>query len=286
MVWDAGNGVTGNILKKIIKILPGKHFLLNSKIDGTFPNHHPDPTDENNLKQLKEKVLKVNADIGIAFDGDGDRIGIIDKEGNFIPGDKLLYIFASEVIKENPGAIIIADVKASNKILHEIKKIGGRPLMWKTGHSFIKDKMRQTKALLAGEMSGHIFFSDKYFGYDDALYASIRLLKILSKNKNIKKLLNPFSKLISTPEIKIFCEDSIKFNIMKKFKAEILKKYSNVDTIDGIRVNNKKGWWLIRASNTQPALIVRCEAENKAYLNVLIVEVKDLLEKYNIKNNL
>ncbi len=286
VVWDAGNGVTGNILKKIIKILPGKHFLLNSKIDGTFPNHHPDPTDENNLKQLKEKVLKVNADIGIAFDGDGDRIGIIDKEGNFIPGDKLLYIFASEVIKENPGAIIIADVKASNKIFQELKKIGGSPLMWKTGHSFIKDKMRQTKALLAGEMSGHIFFSDKYFGFDDALYASIRLLKILSKNKNITKLLTPFSKLISTPEIKIFCEDSIKFNIMKKFKAEILKKYSNVDTIDGIRVNNKKGWWLIRASNTQPALIVRCEAENKAYLNVLIVEVKDLLEKYNIKNNL
>ena len=157
--------------------------------------------------------------------------------------------------------------------------------MWKTGHSFIKDKMRQTKALLAGEMSGHIFFSDKYFGYDDALYASIRLLKILSKNKNINKLLTPFSKLISTPEIKIFCEDSIKFDIMKKLKTEILKKYSNVDTIDGIRVNNKKGWWLIRASNTQPALIVRCEAESQNYLNVLIVEVKGLLEKYNIKNN-
>ena len=155
--------------------------------------------------------------------------------------------------------------------------------MWKTGHSFIKDKMRQTKALLAGEMSGHIFFSDKYFGFDDALYASIRLLKILSKNKNITKLLTPFSKLISTPEIKIFCEDSIKFNIMKKLKTEILKKHSNIDTIDGIRVNNKKGWWLIRASNTQPALIVRCEAESQNYLNVLIVEVKELLEKYNIQ---
>ena len=170
-------------LKKMLKFLPGKHILLNSKIDGTFPSHHPDPTEEKNLKQLKKKVLITNADIGIAFDGDGDRIGIVDNKSRFVSGDKLLYIFASEVIKNNPGATIISDVKASNKIFDEIKKIGGKPLMWKTGHSFIKEKMRQTKALLAGEMSGHIFFADKYYGYDDALYASIRLLKILSEKK-------------------------------------------------------------------------------------------------------
>ena len=286
VVWDTGNGAAGNIITKILKLLPGKHFLLNSKIDGTFPNHHPDPTDENNLKQLRDKVLKVNADIGIAFDGDGDRIGIVDNAGHFISGDKLLYIFASEVIKDNPGATIISDVKASNIVFQEIKKLGGSPLMWKTGHSFIKEKMRQTNAILAGEMSGHIFFADKYYGYDDALYAAIRLLEIVSKNKIINKLLKPFSKLISTPEIKVFCEDKIKFDIMKKFQSQVLKKYSDVDTIDGLRVNNKKGWWLIRASNTQPALIVRCEADSKSYLNKLILEVKNLLDIYNIKNNL
>jgi len=286
VVWDTGNGAAGNILKKILKLLPGKHHLLNSEIDGTFPSHHPDPTEEKNLKQLKKKVLMSNADIGIAFDGDGDRIGIVDNKSNFISGDKLLYMFATEVVKDNPGAIIISDVKASNMIFEQIKKIGGTPLMWKTGHSFIKEKMRKTKALLAGEMSGHIFFADKYYGYDDALYASIRILKILSKKNIINNLLKPFSKLISTPEIKIFCDDSIKFDIVKRCKSDILKKFSDVTTIDGIRVNTKKGWWLIRASNTQPAIIVRCEAESEANLNDLILEVKSFLDKYGIKNNL
>ena len=286
VVWDTGNGAAGNILKKILKLLPGKHHLLNSEIDGTFPSHHPDPTEEKNLKQLKKKVLMSNADIGIAFDGDGDRIGIVDNKSNFISGDKLLYMFATEVVKDNPGSIIISDVKASNMIFEQIKKIGGTPLMWKTGHSFIKEKMRKTKALLAGEMSGHIFFADKYYGYDDALYASIRILKILSKKNIINNLLKPFSKLISTPEIKIFCDDSIKFDIVKRCKSDILKKFSDVTTIDGIRVNTKKGWWLIRASNTQPAIIVRCEAESEANLNDLILEVKSFLDKYGIKNNL
>ena len=205
---------------------------------------------------MKEKVAISNADIGIAFDGDGDRIGIVDNKSRFVSGDKLLYIFASEVVKNNLGSTIISDVKASNKIFDEIKKIGGKPLMWKTGHSFIKEKMRKTKALLAGEMSGHIFFADKYYGYDDALYASIRLLKILSEKQIIYKLLKPFSKLISTPEIKIFCNDDIKFDVIKRCKADILNKYSDVNMIDGIRVNTKKGWFLIRASNTQPAIIV------------------------------
>ncbi len=286
VVWDTGNGASGNILKKMLKLLPGKHILLNSEIDGTFPSHHPDPTEEKNLKQLKKKVAISNADIGIAFDGDGDRIGIIDNKSSFVSGDKLLYIFASEVVKNSPGSTIISDVKASNIIFDEIKKMGGKPLMWKTGHSFIKEKMRQTKALLAGEMSGHMFFADKYYGYDDALYASIRLLKILSEKKIIHKLLKPFSKLISTPEIKIFCNDDTKFEIIKKCKADILKKYSDVNMIDGIRVNTKKGWWLIRASNTQPALIVRCEAESKSSLSNLILDVKNLLDKYHIKNNL
>ncbi|MBF96619.1 MAG: Phosphomannomutase/phosphoglucomutase [Alphaproteobacteria bacterium MarineAlpha9_Bin4] len=286
VVWDAGNGSTGNILKKMIKLLPGKHILLNTEVDGTFPSHHPDPTEEKNLKQLKQKVFSCKADIGIAFDGDGDRIGVINNKKSFITGDKLLFIFASEVVKENPGAIVISDVKASNVVFSEIKKLGGTPLMWKTGHSFIKEKMRQTGALLAGEMSGHVFFADKYFGFDDAMYASIRLLKILSKKKVISNLLRPFSKLISTPEIKIYCNDEAKFNIIKKCIKVIKKKYSSVNIIDGMRVTTSKGWWLLRASNTQPALIVRCEAENRKNLDILLLEVKNLLERCGVNTNL
>ena len=186
-------------------------------------------------------------------------------------------------MKQNPGATIISDVKASNMVFSQIKKIGGEPLMWKTGHSFIKEKMKETKALLAGEMSGHIFFADKYYGYDDALYASVRLLKILTSNSTIKKLLKPFSNLISTPEIKIHCDDEKKFNIIKKCINSVKKKYPNANTIDGIRVNTNKGWWLLRASNTQPALIVRCEASNRKDLIHLQKEIENILKIYELK---
>ncbi|MEC6997727.1 MAG: phosphomannomutase/phosphoglucomutase [Pseudomonadota bacterium] len=283
VVWDPGNGAAGNILKKLVKLLPGKHYLLNTAIDGTFPSHHPDPTEEKNLKQLKLAMNRVSADIGIAFDGDGDRIGIINNDNNFISGDKLLFIFASEVIKKNPGATIISDVKASNKIFDQIAKIGGKPLMWKTGHSFIKEKMKTSGALLAGEMSGHIFFADHYYGFDDALYASIRLLLILENKKKLNDTLKPFSNLVSTNEIKIFCKDEIKFRVIKKGITLIKKKYPKVNTIDGIRVNTDRGWWLLRASNTQPALIARCEAESNDNLAKLKEEVINLLKKCGIK---
>ena len=283
VVWDPGNGAAGNILKKLVKLLPGKHYLLNTAIDGTFPSHHPDPTEEKNLEQLKLAMNRFSADIGIAFDGDGDRIGIINKDNNFISGDKLLFIFASEVIKKNPGATIISDVKASNKVFDQISKIGGKPLMWKTGHSYIKEKMKTTKALLAGEMSGHVFFADNYFGFDDALYASIRLLLILENKKILNNMLKPFSNLVSTNEIKIFCKDEIKFRVIKKSIELIKKKHPKVNTIDGIRVNTDKGWWLLRASNTQPALIARCEADSNDNLTKLKEEVKDLLKKCGIK---
>ncbi len=286
VVWDPGNGATGDLLKKMITLLPGKHILINSKVDGTFPSHHPDPTEEKNLKQLKTNVARVHADIGIAFDGDGDRIGIIDSESKFIPGDKLLFIFATQVIKNHPAATIISDVKASNAILSEINKIGGKSLMWKTGHSFIKAKMKETGALLAGEMSGHIFFADKYYGFDDALYASIRLLDILSREKNLNKFLKRFSSLVSTPEIKIPCDDKKKFSLIQKVTIYAKKKYNNVNFIDGIRVDTKKGWWLLRASNTQPALVVRCEAKSKDDLSHLISDIKQILKSNNIDNNL
>ena len=285
VVWDPGNGSTGDIIKKLIKHIPGEHILINSDVDGTFPSHHPDPTEEKNLVEIKKTIKKNNADIGIAFDGDGDRIGVLDSEANFISGDKLLLLFAMDVLKKKPKSKIIADVKASNLIFKTISSLGGTAIMSKTGHSLIKTKMKETKALLAGEMSGHIFFADEYYGFDDAIYASIRLLNIMSRGFNIKGFLEKFKNLYSTPEIKVFCEDSYKFKVIDEIIKITSKKYRDVSYIDGIRVNLSYGWWLIRASNTQPAIIVRCEANSKKSLSTLIKEVDLILLKFDLKLN-
>ena len=283
VIWDTGNGSTGNTIKKLIKHIPGKHILINSDIDGTFPSHHPDPTEEKNLVEIKKTIKKYNADIGIAFDGDGDRIGVLDSQGNFVSGDKLLLLFAMDVLKKKPKAKIIADVKASNLIFKTINSLGGTAIMSKTGHSLIKTKMKETQALLAGEMSGHIFFADEYYGFDDAIYASIRLLNIMSQGFNIKGYLEKFKNLYSTPEIKVFCEDSYKFRVIDEIIKILSKKYRDVSYIDGIRVNFSFGWWLIRASNTQPAIIVRCEANSKKNLINLTKEVDLILSKFDLK---
>ena len=283
VVWDPGNGSSGDIVKKLIKHIPGKHILINSDVDGTFPSHHPDPTEEKNLIEIRRKIKKHHADIGIAFDGDGDRIGALDSQGNLISGDKLLLLFAMDLLKQKPKSKIILDVKASNLIFKTINSLGGTAIMSKTGHSFIKTKMKETKALLAGEMSGHIFFADKYYGFDDAMYASIRLLNIISQGFNIKRFLEKFKNLFSTPEIKVFCEDSNKFRIIDEIVKITSKKYLDVSYIDGIRVNSSNGWWLIRASNTQPALIIRCEANSKKNLITLIKEIDILLSKFDLK---
>ena len=285
VVWDPGNGSTGDIIKKLIKHIPGEHILINSDVDGTFPSHHPDPTEEKNLVDIKKTIKKNNADIGIAFDGDGDRIGVLDSEANFISGDKLLLLFAMDVLKKKPKSKIIADVKASNLIFKTISSLGGTAIMSKTGHSLIKTKMKETKALLAGEMSGHIFFADEYYGFDDAIYASIRLLNIMSQGFNIKGFLEKFKNLYSTPEIKVFCQDSYKFKVIDEIIKITSKKYRDVSYIDGIRVNLSYGWWLIRASNTQPAIIVRCEANSKKSLSTLIKEVDLILLKFDLKLN-
>ena len=283
VVWDPGNGSTCEILNKLIKVIPGKHKVINANIDGTFPSHHPDPTVEENLLELKKTVLQTKSDVGIAFDGDGDRIGIVNSKGVFIPGDQLLLIFSHQVVKENPNCSIISDVKASDILFKEIKRIGGNPIMWKTGHSLIKEKMKETGAVLAGEMSGHIFFSDKYYGYDDALYAALRLLEIVSKNKEISKYLYAFKKIYSTPEIKVKCKDSNKFNVIEKSINIIKKKYNKVVLIDGIRVNTVDGWWLLRASNTQPALIVRCEASSKKAIKRFLLDIFNILKVNKIE---
>jgi len=286
VIWDPGNGATGDLLSKLVKHLPGKHTIINSVVDGTFPSHHPDPTDEKNLKDIKNKIAEKKADIGIAFDGDGDRIGVLDSKGSLISGDKLLLLFSLEIIKKQPGAKIIGDVKTSDIVFKEINKKGGKAIMWKTGHSLIKAKMKETGALLAGEMSGHIFFADNYYGFDDAMYASIRLLNILSKKFSLNKFLNTFSSSYSTPEIKVYCEDTLKFTVIKQIKKKIYKKYKNINLIDGIRVNTLHGWWLIRASNTQPAIIVRCESNNEKNMKSLIEEVKSILVSLKIKTQL
>jgi len=285
VVWDPGNGSTGDIIKKLIKHIPGEHILINSDVDGTFPSHHPDPTEEKNLIEIKKTIKKNHADIGIAFDGDGDRIGVLDSKANFISGDKLLLLFAMDVLKKKPKSKIIADVKASNLIFKTINSLGGTAIMSKTGHSLIKTKMKETKALLAGEMSGHIFFADEYYGFDDAIYASIRLLNIMSRGFNIKGFLEKFKNLYSTPEVKVFCQDSYKFKVIDEIIKITSKKYRDVSYIDGIRVNLSYGWWLIRASNTQPAIIVRCEANSKKSLITLIKEVELILLKFDLKLN-
>lgn len=270
IAWDAGNGATGEILTAICDRLPGMHALLNAKIDGTFPNHHPDPSVPENLQQLIDTVKKTGMDAGIAFDGDGDRIGVVDDEGEIIWGDQLLMLYSEDVLKEKPGATIIADVKASGALFDEIKRLGGQPLMWKTGHSLIKSKMAETGAPLAGEMSGHMFFADKYYGYDDGLYAAIRLLGYLSRSgKKLSDIRKALPQRVNTPEIRFPCDDVRKFAVIDEVKARLLKDGADFNDVDGMRVNTEDGWWLLRASNTQPVLVARCEALDKEGLGRL-----------------
>lgn len=272
---DAGNGIAGSYAPEIFESLGCEVIKLFCEPDGNFPNHEADPSVDKNLLPLIDAVKKEKADLGIAFDGDGDRIGVIDENGNIIRGDKLLIIFARELIKKNPGATVISEVKSSNLLYEDIKKCGGTPIMWKTGHSIIKAKMKETKALLAGEMSGHIFFADKFFGFDDAIYAGARLLEILSqKDKPISSLLSNIAKTESTPEIRIDCSDDTKFQLVEKLKEKFISDHK-VNTIDGIRIEFENGWALVRASNTQPAIVMRFEALTKENLQ----KIKSFVEE-------
>lgn len=280
IAWDAGNGAAGEIMKKLSQRINAEHFLLFEDIDGSFPNHHPDPTVPTNLQDLIAKVRQEKCDLGIAFDGDGDRIGVVDDEGEILWGDQLLVFYAREILSKNKGATIIADVKASNVLFDQIKKAGGNPMMWKTGHSLIKAKMKETKAPLAGEMSGHIFFADKYYGFDDALYAAIRIINIVEQSQEkLSDLRKSLPKTFSTPEIRVECSDEKKFQIVESLKSN-LKDFNDVD---GIRANENEGWWLIRASNTQPVLVARAEASSEENLVVLKNNLKKQLESCQVK---
>ncbi|MEZ5690871.1 MAG: phosphomannomutase/phosphoglucomutase [Rickettsiales bacterium] len=283
VAWDSGNGATGEAVLELCKKLPSEHLTLNTEIDGTFPVHHPDPTVPENLEQIIAEVRSKSLDVGIAFDGDGDRIGVVDDEGEIIWGDQLLMIYAEDLLKEKQGATIIADVKASGALFDEVARLGGNPLMWKTGHSLIKSKMKETGAPLAGEMSGHIFFADKYYGFDDALYAAVRLLGILSRNKRkLSDIRKSLPKRINTPEIRFACDDSRKFTVIEEVKKRLIQEVADFSDVDGVRVNTPDGWWLLRASNTQAMLVARCEAEDEDGLIRLQDELKAQLAKSDV----
>jgi len=284
IAWDAGNGSAGPVMCELCSALPGNHILINETIDGTFPSHHPDPTIPECLEQLQGIVKSEGCDLGIAFDGDGDRIGAIDSEGQILWGDQLMMLFATDLLQEFPGSTIIADVKASQGLFDKISQLGGTPLMWRTGHSLIKAKMTETKALLAGEMSGHIFFADKYFGYDDALYAAVRLINFISSQvKSLAEIRSHFPEFVNTPEIRFACGDSDKFEVVDKILTRMRSRSAEINDVDGIRVKTSDGWWLLRASNTEEVLVARLESENVAGLNRLRKTLLDELLECGIK---
>lgn len=275
VVVDAGNGTGGLVAPQIMKALGAEVIELYCEPDGNFPNHHPDPTVEKYLTDLIAKVKELKAHVGFGYDGDADRIGAIDEDGNIIWGDKLMIIFSRDILKDNPGAKIIGEVKCSQTLYDDISAHGGVPVMWKTGHSLIKEKLKKEHALLAGEMSGHLFFAHRYLGYDDAIYASLRLLEIIKKAGlpySTKALLQDVPHTVATPEIRFDCPDEIKFKIAEKAQ-EAFNEYPSI-TIDGIRIQFDDGWALIRASNTQPVLVLRFEAKNEARL----LEIRNFVE--------
>jgi len=276
--WDAGNGAGGPVLEKLVRKLPGEHFTLFTEVDGRFPNHHPDPTVEANLADLKALVAEKELDFGIAFDGDADRIGAVDGKGRVIWGDQLLMVLSEPVLKELPGATIIADVKASQTLFDHVGKIGGTPLMWKTGHSLIKAKMKETGAPLAGEMSGHIFFQHRWYGFDDALYAAVRLIEAVSASgKSMNEIVDEMPKSVATPELRFPVDESRKFKVVTEVLARLSSNGATVDATDGARVMTKDGWWLLRASNTQDVLVARAEGKSKAGLKRLVQQIDDQL---------
>ncbi|WP_338663804.1 phosphomannomutase/phosphoglucomutase [Pararoseomonas sp. SCSIO 73927] len=279
VVWDPGNGSGAEITKMLAARLPGEHVVINGEIDGNFPAHHPDPTVAKNLEQIIAEVARQGADLGIAFDGDADRIGVVDDKGNIFFGDQLMVVLARDVLKNKPGATIIADVKASQVLFDEIAVAGGTPMMWKTGHSLIKSKMAETGAPLAGEMSGHIFFADKWYGFDDAPYSAVRLLGIVARmSERLSAVRDAMPKVINTPELRFDCAEDRKFKVVAEVKDRLAAEGARVQDVDGVRVLTEDGWWLLRASNTQAVLVARAEAKTEEGLERLKAGIARQLE--------
>lgn len=281
VVVDCGNGTASHFAPKLLHQLGCEVVELYCESDPTFPNHLPDPVKPENLRDLIVKVHEVNADVGLGFDGDGDRLGVVDEKGNILWGDQLMILFSREVLQKHPGSKIIVEVKCSQAVIEDVTKHGGIPILWRTGHSFIKEKMHEEKALLAGEMSGHLFFSDEYFGYDDALYGACRLLRILSHtDKPLSALFADVPKYHATPEVRANCDDTVKFAIVAEIVAHLKQSGYDVFSEDGARVTTEDGWALIRASNTEPALILRAEGKTPEGLKWLHQLVTDALKPY------
>jgi phosphomannomutase/phosphoglucomutase len=267
VVVDAGNGTAGVVACPIMEEMGQEVTPIFCDMDGHFPNHFPDPTVEKNMETLRKTVLDKGADVGIGYDGDGDRIGVIDEKGTIIWGDYLMIIFAREMLKEHRGAAFVSEVKCSRNLYADIEKRGGKAVMWKAGHSLIKKKMKEVDAILGGEMSGHMFFADKFFGYDDAIYASLRLLEIMGKQSiPLSRFLSDLPKTYSTPEIRVACPEKLKFRVVQALTAYYKQKFMVTD-IDGVRVSLTDGWGLVRASNTQPILVLRFEADTGSALD-------------------
>ncbi len=280
VAWDAGNGAAGEAMVALTARLPGEHRLLNEAIDGTFPAHHPDPTVPENLVQLQACVAENGCDLGIAFDGDGDRIGAVDGQGRILWGDQIMLLMARDILATRPGAPIIADVKASQVLFDGVAEAGGKPIMWKTGHSLIKSKMAEVGSPFAGEMSAHLFFADRYYGYDDALYAAVRLIGAVSRSgRSLADYRDSLPALVNTPELRFPCPEERKAAVIGEVRDRLAAEGAEVNDIDGVRVQTADGWWLLRASNTQDVLVARCEAADEAGLERLKAILSDQLAR-------
>jgi len=278
VAWDSGNGAAGPIMARLTRRLPGRHISINVDVDGRFPNHHPDPTVPENLTQLIDVVRGEGCDLGVALDGDGDRVGAVDSNGRIVWADQLMVLFAESVLADQPGATIISEVKASQVLFDEIARMGGQPLMWKTGHSLLKSKMAETGAPLAGEMSGHIFFADRYFGFDDGLYAAVRLLDLLATDgPSLAERIDALPSAFNTPELRFTVDDTRKFEIVEEVRGRLRAEGADVIDVDGVRVRTADGWWLLRASNTQNVLVARCESRDPAGLERLKASLRGAL---------
>jgi len=284
IAWDAGNGAAGPAMAALSARLPGDHVLLNEHVDGTFPNHHPDPSVPANLAQLIATVTEQSCDFGVAFDGDGDRLGVVDGRGRPLASDRLLMLLAREVLAERPGATVVSDVKASEVLFDEVRRLGGTPVMWRTGHSPIKAKMRETGAALAGDISGHVFFADRYYGFDDGLYAAVLLLDMVARaGRSLADLVDELPDTVITPELRFPCADTDKFGVVERIHRRLAEIGADMTDIDGVRVRTPDGWWLLRASNTEDALTARAEASDQSGLDRLKRQIVDCVEACGLK---
>jgi phosphomannomutase len=284
VAWDAGNGATGEVLAALVRRLPGRHILLNETIDGDFPAHHPDPTVAKNLVQLQDAIRAQGCDFGVGFDGDGDRLGIVDGQGRILWGDQLTALMARDILGRNPGSTIVADVKSSEALFDDIARHGGVPLMWKSGHSLLKDKLAETGAPFGGELSGHVFIADRFYGHDDALYAAVRFLGLASRaEQSVAAMRDSLPAMVNTPELRFPCDDEVKFDAVERVKRNLRAAGADVTDIDGVRVRTPEGWWLLRASNTQAMLVARCEAATAPALERVVAQLLAALKAVEIE---